>query len=262
MDRVNGADWVDIGSGRRGFRGRDALAGVRGTEVTANWLNTVQEELLALVELSGGAASSADSQQVSRASMSQRLNWVAGVGGTANALTIALTPAPAALADLIGVPLRLKIATANTLGATLSVNGLTAMPITRPSGVALQAGDLAVGSIVTVVYDGTVYRALTLPNFGVTGAPSVPWTRWPNGLIIQFGSLGTSSSGAVFIAYPISFTTVTVAVVVTDESSPVTASQMSVFGTGGYTLSGFQVIATRDFSTNLSDSANYIAVGY
>ena len=158
MDRVNGEDWIDIGGGKRGFRGRDALAGVRGTEVTTDWLNAVQEELLALIELSGGAPSSADNQQGARAVRSQALNWVPVVAG-ANALTITLDPAPASLTDLIGVPLRLKIASANTAGATLSVNGFTAKAITRPSGVALQAGDLAVGSVVTVVYDGTVFRA-------------------------------------------------------------------------------------------------------
>ena len=53
MDRVNGADWVNIGGGRRGFRSENAAAGISGTEVTAAWLNAVQENLLKVIEEAG-----------------------------------------------------------------------------------------------------------------------------------------------------------------------------------------------------------------
>lgn len=60
MDRINGADWVDIGGGKRGFRDENRASGVVGTEVTAAWLNGVQEEMAAVIEseliaLSAGA---------------------------------------------------------------------------------------------------------------------------------------------------------------------------------------------------------------
>lgn len=228
-----------------------------------NWLGWYQTgQIGGAISNSGITPDDANADQLSVAIRSQSLNYVAAVGGTANALTVTLTPAPASLSALVGVPIRLKIATTNTAAGTLSVNGLTATSITRPSGVTLQSGDLLSGGIVTVVYDGTVFRALSLPNFGVTGTPLSGWTRLPNGLIIQFGSSTSNSSGPVTISYPISFPTATLAVMVTDESSPVTASQMSVFGTGSYASSGFQIIATRDFSTNVTDSARYLAVGY
>jgi len=53
MDRVNGADWVDIGGGRRGFRSQSLVDGVSGTEVTAPWLNAVQENLMKVIEEAG-----------------------------------------------------------------------------------------------------------------------------------------------------------------------------------------------------------------
>jgi hypothetical protein len=53
MDRINGAGTVDIGGGRRGFRDENLGAGVEGTEVTALWLNMVQEEILKVITEAG-----------------------------------------------------------------------------------------------------------------------------------------------------------------------------------------------------------------
>ena len=53
MDRTTGADHIDLGAGRRGFRDENVLAGVAGTELLALWLNGVQEELLAVIEAAG-----------------------------------------------------------------------------------------------------------------------------------------------------------------------------------------------------------------
>lgn len=53
MDRINGLNTVDIGSGRRGFRKKNKAAGIAGTEVTEVWCNDVQEEILTPIEQSG-----------------------------------------------------------------------------------------------------------------------------------------------------------------------------------------------------------------
>ncbi|RNC91115.1 MAG: DUF2793 domain-containing protein [Oricola sp.] len=53
MDRVNGANWVDIGGGNRGFRDEDVMAGVTGTDVPAAWLNALQENVLTVIEKEG-----------------------------------------------------------------------------------------------------------------------------------------------------------------------------------------------------------------
>lgn len=98
------------------------------------------------------------------AERAQSLNYRTA-GGTANALTVTLDPVPANYTELLGAPLRVKIATTNTGAATLNVNGLGAKPIARiGSGAAMVAGDLVAGGIYSLVYDGT--------SFQVTGAGS------------------------------------------------------------------------------------------
>ncbi|MBX6376292.1 MAG: hypothetical protein IRZ13_18960 [Acetobacteraceae bacterium] len=67
MDRINGANTVDIGGGKRGFRDRNLLAGLSGTQVTAAFLNAVQEELLAVIEGAGLAPDENDWTQLRKA---------------------------------------------------------------------------------------------------------------------------------------------------------------------------------------------------
>lgn len=81
-------------------------------------------------------------------------------GGTANALTAALTPTPAAYTA--GMAVKVKVAAANTAAATINVNGLGAKPIVTAGGAALAAGDLLVGDVLEVVYDGASFRAASL----------------------------------------------------------------------------------------------------
>jgi hypothetical protein len=76
-------------------------------------------------------------------------------GGTANALTATLTPAPTALVP--GMVLDVGILAENTGAATLDVNGLGAAPIKTMAGAALQRGDLILGSIMRFVYSGTAW---------------------------------------------------------------------------------------------------------
>jgi hypothetical protein len=64
MDRINGADTVDIGGGRRGFRDENLVAGVPGTEVTASFLNGLQEEVLQVVTQAGLVPSNGDWTQL------------------------------------------------------------------------------------------------------------------------------------------------------------------------------------------------------
>lgn len=49
MDRTEGADWVDIGGGRRGFRSQNLAAGLVGSEVNGDWCNMIQEEIMSVI---------------------------------------------------------------------------------------------------------------------------------------------------------------------------------------------------------------------
>ncbi len=67
MDRINGADTVDIGGGKRGFQDEDLLGPQTGTEVTAEWLNMVQEEICGVIEGEGIELDPADWGQLAKA---------------------------------------------------------------------------------------------------------------------------------------------------------------------------------------------------
>ncbi|ANM05218.1 hypothetical protein AMC78_CH03149 [Rhizobium phaseoli] len=67
MDRVNGAGTIDIGGGRRGFRDENLGAGVEGTELTALYLNMVQEEIMKVCAMAGLSPSEADWTQLYQA---------------------------------------------------------------------------------------------------------------------------------------------------------------------------------------------------
>lgn len=84
----------------------------------------------------------------------QRAPWTySAAGGTVDAITATLAPAPAAL--FTGMSIFVKLTGANTVAATLNVNGLGAQPIVRIDGGATAAGDLGAG-IRQFVYDSTV----------------------------------------------------------------------------------------------------------
>ncbi len=248
MDRINGADTIDIGGGRRGFRDENLVTGTAGTVVTALHLNSMQEEVLKVITEAGLVPSDGDWTQLWQAlqilglsSDSRSRRWlsvismtlssapgspsvgdtyliptgatgiwathvgaiaqwggsswsyltppdghgislpdgrvflrIAGTyvqkialdaqsgkwtyavaGGTANALTVTLSPAPGALVP--GMVLDVGILAENTGAATLDVNGLGAVPIRTMSGAALQRADLQIGSITRLVYSGTAW---------------------------------------------------------------------------------------------------------
>jgi len=102
--------------------------------------------------------------------------YVAG-GGTAQAQTVTLTPAPGSLTN--GMVVRWLPLAANTLTApTLAVNGLAATTITKCGTVALVANDLITTAIATVVYDGT-YFELQNPQAVACGSISYPGAGVP-----------------------------------------------------------------------------------
>jgi hypothetical protein len=71
--------------------------------------------------------------------------------GTANGIVATLTPAPTALTD--GMPVTFKVTATNTGPVSLNLNGRGDKPIKRQDGSDLMPGDLAAGSIVTLIYD-------------------------------------------------------------------------------------------------------------
>ena len=159
MDRINGANTTDIGGGKRGFRAKNKLAGIAGTELTDEHMNALQEEILNVIEAGGLVPQDVDWTQLLQAVRGQRMNYRANAG-TANDLAITLSPAPANLAALVGTPLRVGITAANTGAVTLAVNGFGA-PVTWGDGTPLAGGDLPAGWVAEFVFNGSAYVLLT-----------------------------------------------------------------------------------------------------
>jgi hypothetical protein len=89
-------------------------------------------------------------------------------GGTSNAITLTISPAPLSYAQ----PLKLKFrATLTNTGAvTIDVNGLGVRNIQKVSGGSitnLSAGDIISGGIYEIVYDGAQFQLMTLTNAGI-----------------------------------------------------------------------------------------------
>lgn len=83
-------------------------------------------------------------------------------GGSSNAYTITQSPAaPPAEAYRLGATYIFRATFANTGAATLSVDGLAAVPIKRRSGTDLEGGDIEAGLVVVVIHDGTNFQMVT-----------------------------------------------------------------------------------------------------
>jgi hypothetical protein len=87
------------------------------------------------------------------------VNYCGSASVTSNAYTCT-DPAGATIASYqIGKQYLFRPTTANTGPATLSIDGLTAIAIRKAGGTTdLALGDLVAGSIVSVLYDGTVFE--------------------------------------------------------------------------------------------------------
>lgn len=127
--------------------------------------------------------------------------WGGTAGGTADALTITLTPAITAYAA--GQEFRFVASANNTGAATLAVNGLAATSI-EFGGAALISGVIQSGGVYSVIYDGTVFNlsAVFAAGANVSGpatATDNAWARFDGttGKIIQNGTWVEDDTGAV-----------------------------------------------------------------
>jgi hypothetical protein len=131
--------------------------GTQGSIPPAAAIEYPQREIVNALTKSGYTPSNSDLFQLTRGVRSQKLNYVGNYGGTANALTATLDPAPANAADLVGVPIRGVIAAPNTGAVTFSPNGLTG-PVRWPDGTALVGREFKTGMLITLIWDGTQFQ--------------------------------------------------------------------------------------------------------
>jgi len=130
------------------------------TQWPAYQYNAIQEELIALIEAGGLTPSRTTDNQVLQAIqalMQSGASTYAVAGGTANALTVNLTPAVTVLDD--SMIIRAQIGTTNTGATTLAVNAFGALPVIGMDYNPLTAGVLRVGGHAEfeVVNDGSAF---------------------------------------------------------------------------------------------------------
>lgn len=109
--------------------------------------------------------------------------WGGTAGGTADALTLTLTPAISAYAA--GQEFRFIASAANTGAATVAINGLAAAAI-ESDGSALTAGQIVSGGIYSIIYDGTAFQL----SAGFAGAVAGPGSATDNALVRFDGASG------------------------------------------------------------------------
>lgn len=159
-----------------------------GTPIPAVALNNFKAQILTLLLLCGASIDDGD-EMTARAVRSQRMNFIPTIGGSANALTATLDPAPADWAALTGTPFRFVVSTANTGAATLNLNGLGAKDIVYPGDNSpMLAGELRVGAVRTGLYDGT---RVQLIDAGSRARHGVSWRG-----AFSFASSGTFDPSA------------------------------------------------------------------
>ncbi len=87
-----------------------------------------------------------------------------------DAWNAALQPAPGQVTT--GMRLLLRTNSTNSGPVTLSVNGSPTYPVVKADNAALQAGDIAVGSTVSVVFDGNAFQLMNARRLERKPCPS------------------------------------------------------------------------------------------
>ncbi len=145
---------------------RNTPGAVSGSRVPAAAVEHTQREIVNVISRSGLAPDGANQTQLAVAIQRGSLNY-AEAAGQPNALTAVLSPP--LISHVPGMPVRLKIKSDNTGAASLNA-GPGALPIRTLSGGAVSGGDLAAGTVVSLICTGEAWALAgqSLPVASVT----------------------------------------------------------------------------------------------
>ena len=149
---------------------KDCISGVPGTKVSAGWLNSVTNKLRHFIRsngLVGGdpivTEDESDNELLVKAMQHQIQRGQAVYAddvGTVNAVVLNLNPPAAEYKK--GMVIYTKMANANTGPVTVKDSPLTVKPLVYSDGSAMLQGDLPLGALIAMEYDGTNFQCLTL----------------------------------------------------------------------------------------------------
>lgn len=140
-----------------------------GNATTAVWVRPANAADLAAFfatlpqAKTGALANKAMSPATAAAVDQQRSYTFAQAGGTANALTLTLTPPPASYT--LGMAIQFLVTTSNTGAATININELGAVPLITFDAQNPAGGDLKAGRLVKAAFDGAAFQ-ITTPRAG------------------------------------------------------------------------------------------------
>jgi len=143
------------------------------TCITKDGQTTVTADIpMAAHKITGLAAGTASTDAANLSNIqSQSGVYVATVGGTADAITLA--PAPAIAAYATGQRFAWIASGTNTGAVTVAVSGLTAKAITKLGSTALAAGDIVSGALCIAQYDGTRFQLLNIQSVAMTNTANI-----------------------------------------------------------------------------------------
>lgn len=124
-------------------------------------------------------------------------------GGSANAYSVTLFPAPAAYT--LGMTVSFKAANSNTGASTLDVNGLGVKALKKQVNADLITDDIKAGQCLSVMYDGTNFQLLSPPSSPASSPPGVivmwsgTYNNIPSGWLLCDGTNGTPDLRNQFI---------------------------------------------------------------
>lgn len=159
------------------FTDGDPALDIEATTVSADWLNALMLELLAILTAAGITPSKTMRNQVLTAIetlIEARSGNYALDTGAANAYVVALSPPITAYTDGLGI--RARLIHGNTGASTINA-GAGAVALLRDDGAPVQLGDIPADSIVTATYltassgfrinSVVLSQIAALPDFGL-----------------------------------------------------------------------------------------------
>jgi hypothetical protein len=147
----------------------DPSIGQQGSIPPAAVFENPQRELVTLISKSGLTPEDDDLSQVAQSVRSQWLNYVEDTGSASN-LIVALDPPLTSYSK--GLPLRVKIRATNTGPSRINA-GAGTVPIHKMNGADVGPGELPVGAVATLIFDGAAFQLSNFGGGGGTGAGDV-----------------------------------------------------------------------------------------
>lgn len=145
------------------FTDGNPAGGISASLDPSSWANSVTDELLNVIEATGGVPNEAVLTQVATAIQSGLLN-IASDTGAANAYVCAFNPPLTALTN--GLTLSFQAVHANTGAATLAVDGLAANPIVGAAHSPLQGGEIVPSGKIEVIWHASLDAFVLLEQTG------------------------------------------------------------------------------------------------